>query len=826
VLVAFGAFAAGLVLARALPGISSLTWFAAGAGLCAGAVFARGHACRICLALCVAALGAGWFALREYEPARDNLAALLGSDDEAAARPLITVEGVVLDDPHASTRAAGELARFMIATPRTRFDIDAQNLVTDQGPLPVGGKLWVRVSVPRSRKDAIDLRAGDRVRLTGAFEPVAGPMNPGEEDLRLYAAEVGYAGSLTLSDAALIEPLPAGTTLLSHYRSAWLRWRASLEARAREIVNRASGAQEGDPGRALLLGLVLGDYDPSQHEVRDAFARQGLAHILSISGFHLSVMALLALVLLRLTGDRGWVEPVIVALLVLAYLLIVPPSSPILRSAAMVLVLLFAEARARRYDRLTLLTWIGVGLLIWRPLDLWSIGFQLSLGLTAALFWLGNTFNARMWRRPLKGTVHREISLAEKVLDHLKQSVSTGAMCWALSAPLIMWRIGIISPLAIAATVIVTPLIVVVLWVGYIALLAGVFIPAAADWAGHVLAVLTQWSVRSVQLFDAAPLSAIRIPVVSGAWAAGATLVAIYCVRDGHLRDKRAWAATGVVGGWLAYLWILGPALPRDTPLRIDTLSVGNGSCHLIRSGGDAMLWDCGPMKSGGVQPALVQTVRALGAWRTPVVVITHPDMDHFAGLPEVIEPLGVRDVYLCERFVAQAGDLPRGSAAAFVHELERRHVAVHIIAAGDQLTLGEARLTFLNPPRGVGWKLDNDHSLVARVDIEGEPAGQPRLLMTGDIQEDAIAAIESSNPDLHPRALELPHHGSAHGAAIDFAGRLDPPIVLQSTGPIRLNDPRWSHVRPGRLWYTTAHCGAVWVEFHRNGEAESGSFR
>ena len=147
-------------------------------------------------------------------------------------------------------------------------------------------------------------------------------------------------------------------------------------------------------------------------------------------------------------------------------------------------------------------------------------------------------------------------------------------------------------------------------------------------------------------------------------------------------------------------------------------------------------------------------------------------------------------------------------------------------MTAGGELMLGEARLTFLSPPAGAAWKLDNDNSLVAQVDVPGEPDNRPRLLMTGDIQEDAIARLESQWPQLHPIALELPHHGSAHAAAIEFAGLLNPDIVLQSTGLLRLNDPRWAGVRPGRLWYTTAHCGAVWVEFLRNGDVESGSFR
>src|SRR5262249_48727983 len=146
-------------------------------------------------------------------------------------------------------------------------------------------------------------------------------------------------------------------------------------------------------------------------------------------------------------------------------------------------------------------------------------------------------------------------------------------------------RLGILSPLAIAATVIVTPLIVLVLWVGYVALLVGVLIPSTADWAGHVLSFLTDWSVRSVQLFDAAPLSAVRVPVLSGWWALAAPLLALYWIRRGYPRDWRAWAGSLIVGAWLAWLCVLGPRLPRDVALRIDTLAVGNGSCHLIRSG-------------------------------------------------------------------------------------------------------------------------------------------------------------------------------------------------------------------------------------------------
>lgn len=813
VLTAFVLFAVGLALGHASPWASTI-WFSLALGACAGAIFAKGVVCRVALAATIVCAGAGWMHARVFEHGSRDLGVMLQD-----SRTLVTLEGTVLRTPR---EARPERAAMPFQSqPRVRLDVDIDNIVSESGNVTAEGKLWVRVT--GTSPSALP-GAGSRVRLTGWFDPIGPPTNPGQDDLREYAAQIGYAGSLTINSPTLVEPLPAQTGPASRARAAWLRSRAALEDRARHLLTRAAGnleGEEGDRSRALLLGLVLGDYDPSQREVRDAFARQGLAHVLSISGFHLSVMALLALFVLRLTGDRGWLEPALVALVVVLYVLIVPASSPILRSAAMVLGVMAAEASGRRYDRLTLLTWIAVGLLIWRPLDLWNVGFQLSLGLTAALFWLGPIFHARMWREPIKGIVRHEIPIVRWILDHLKQSLSAAVMCWAVSAPLVMLRFGLISPLAIGATILITPLIVGVLWIGYLALLVGVFIPPAADWAGYALGHLCQWSVACVNLFDAAPVSAFRLPVVSGLWAAAATVVVVWWMRSWNWRELRASAATVIVGAWLAWQCIHSNGLRRDAAFRIDMLDVGNGSCYLLRSGNEAVLWDCGPMPGSGTTPALVAAVRALGAWRTPTVIITHPDLDHFAGLAEVLQPLGVGTVLAPRRFIEQAIDQPQGAVAELVRELKARGVEVRAIGSEDELAVGTACLRFIAPPATADWLIDNDHSLVAVVSIPSEPAA---ALLTGDVQDAAIAHLRSTQPALQPRVLELPHHGSARPAAIDFAWTLNPDIVFQSTGAQRAGDPRWDGVRVGREWYTTATDGAAWVEFLEDGGVRAGS--
>lgn len=817
VLTAFVLVAVGLALGRALPWMSS-AWFALALGACAAAIATKAWACRAALALAIICGSAGWMHARIFEHTVRDLGVLL-----ADTRTLVTLEGTVLRTPREVKPQRGTLP--FQSQPRVRLDVDVDTIVTEKGGLPVHGKLWARTPPPGAGAIALP-RAGDRIRLTGWFEPIGPPSNPGQDDLREYAAQVGFAGSLTLSSATLLQPIERDGSALGSVSARWLAARAALEDRARHLLTRAAGNLEGEEGersRALLLGLVLGDYDPSQREVRDAFARQGLAHVLSISGFHLSVMALLALFVLRLSGDRGWLEPALVAVIVLLYVLIVPASSPILRSAAMVLGVMAAEASGRRYDRLTLLTWIAVGLLLWRPLDLWNPGFQLSFGLTACLFWLGPTVHARMFGVPIQGIVRKEIPFFTWTRDKLTQSFSAAVMCWAVSLPLIMHRFGLISPLAIGATILITPLIVLVLWAGYLALLAGVFILPAADWAGHVLAHLCQWSVAGVNLFDAVPFSALCVPVVSGLWCAGATLVIVAWLKYWRWREWRAWGAGALVGAWLALQWANPGGLRRDVALRIDILDVGNGSCYLLRSGDDAVLWDCGPMPGNGTTPPLVGAVRALGAWRTPRVIVTHPDLDHFAGLAEVLHPLGVREVLVPARFIAQAAEQPAGAVAELTRELKARGVPLRALQQGDTTSIGQTTLTFLSPPPAADWPLDNNHSLVALVSTPADPHA---ALLTGDVQDEAIAALRSTHPGLMPRVLELPHHGSARPAAIDFAWHLNPEVVLQSTGALRADDPRWDGVRVNRTWYTTATDGASWVEFREGGALHSGPHR
>ncbi len=816
-LAAFSAAAAGFLAADRVTPVASAYWFCAGLACLAICAAAKPGVARVAAVLAVVALAGGWFTLRIHErPTRSFERYLERAGETSPDGLIVTLDAMLVDDPRPIAHDPTGLDRFVVRGKSQAFTCEARTLHDAGTMTPVEG--CVRVIVAEGAR--VSARAGDWARITGVARGVPEARNPGRHDARRFASQDGLVGTMHLSRAELVVPLEGAGTVGEKLRSSWRRGRAWMQARARFVIDRAFPGESRE--KSLVEGLLLGDMAHAAPELRAAFARLGLAHALSISGFHLAVMAAVTLSLVRLTGDRGWVEPMIVGVLVIAYSLIVPASSPIVRSAAMVVLLLLGEAMGRRYDRLTLLIWIASALLVWRPMDLWSLGYQLTFGLTGLLFWLGGAFHARLFRPEVRTDLGETPAGPLKRLVNLARvSVSSSVLCVVASVPLVMFRTGIVSPIAVVATVVVTPVIVAILWVGYAALLIGFVVPGLGGAAGGLLWWLAHGAVMLSEWLSAIPMAAVRPPPVSVAWTLAATAALLMLLRAGSPRRAWGWALLAITTLWLGGEWWLGGRLEKGVTLRADMLSVGDGTCVLVRSGRDAMLWDVGSLTAGLGRAEIPSAVRALGAWRVPVVVVSHPDIDHFGALPEVVDALGVRVVYVGERLMTQASEKPDGAAAFLLADLARRRVGVRTLRAGEELELGSCVGTVLSPPENADWKEDNDHSLVLRVSD-----GVGSLLLTGDIQTHAIASLRRADPGLRATILELPHHGSANPMSMEWVPELQPSAVLQSTGPRRADDPRWALAKAGREWLVTARRGAVFAELIEGGGVRAGAWR
>ncbi len=817
--------AAGLALARYAPGGPS--WAALGlAGVAAAAGgAARGWVCRGVLGAAVVLWGYGYFTLRIVE-----------RGPEAQWRGIVQVEGVVLDTPRVGKVEQGPMSPFAVERERMSFDLKVTGLMEDRRLHPASGRIWVRVSG--------DLRktphAGDRVRVTGMIEPLEGPLNPGERDRQMWGAQDGRVGWLRVTSGELIVPAES-RSVLERLESAWLGVRAALSHRAHEVLlggPRASAAEPAEArgtaeardleGRALLGALILGDEDRALRDVRTSFNRLGLAHVLSISGFHLTVMCGVVLVLLRLGGDLGRLEAVIASTLILMYLAILPFNAPVWRSGLMVLGLIAADGLGRRHDRLAVLGWIAVVILLYRPMEAWSIGFQLSFGMVALLVWLGEFAHGRMFGITLRGVVpDARAGWLAWLTESMARLVSTSVLCGVVATPIVAYHTGLVSPAAVITSVLLIPPIMGLLIAGYLVLLLGVVAPPLAGVASEMLGVLSGWMTAVVRWIDSVPGTSVQVPRISLGLAVAATVVLLYWFVRGRWRDWIGWVMAVVVVGWTIAEFRLSAALPGSTLVRVDTLAVGDGTCHLVRSGREAMLWDCGSLTPGAGAMLVPRAVRELGVLAVPTVLVTHPNLDHFNGILDAAGPLGIRVLITGEAVAARAKEKPGSGEAYLFAELAKRGVEVKIVSAGDRIELGDVWLEVISPAPGSVWSTDNDASLVARVVPRGgADDAETAVLLCGDIQGGAIETIQRDHPTLRAKVVEAPHHGSAKESAVQFVMGLGPKVVMQSTGKQRAGAAEWGPVREQSAFYCTALDGASWVEVKRDGGVRSGAVR
>ncbi len=807
--VALAAGMCGIALGRHSPGAPMGLWFALAVGAAGLACAGRGWVCKAALTLAMCLLMAGWTHARVHTLAPTSIERMLPAYEGGAAPGVIvrvecrvesaTVrlgEAPTILDPPFSGEAGGSV------------EAEALRVWTDDG--------WRRAS-GRVRLHAIGLRnehvrAGQKVVATGWGGAIGRDLNGGRAvDGKAWSRMRGPSAIVRMSSPGLIEP--ADEDWLERAWAAPTRWRGALRRRS----GLALGDYRSDEGRSLMAALLLGRREPGVGPAIERFRVLGAAHLLSVSGFHLAVLAGIALWAVRLTGERGRLESVLVGAATLVYLLVLPTRAPIARSGAMVLGVLAGDALGRRPDRLASLAWVALGLLVWRPLDLWSIGYQLSVGITALLVWLGQTRHPWVFGWRVVGAPARGGALADAARV-VRGTLATCVLCSLVAAPTILTHTGVASPIAPLASAVLLPVVLVDLAVGFVLVVGTAIVPAMAEFASGVLGALGDATLWVAAALEHVPGAWTRLPPVSSVWAGAATLWTLRLIAGGRLRDRRVWAMAALLGLWLAGEVGLRGWLDRGVQARIQTMAVGDGTCHLVRSGSASILWDAGSLQRGWNERAIERVWRDSGGRRVRTAIISHPNLDHYNALPALAGVIGL------ERVLVGAATLERlddGPGRHWRELLEEEGVTIERIGAGDAILFGHATLTILGEGEpGMGM---NDRSLVARLEVATE-RGPLRALFTGDIQDEAMGLLASRGVDVRADVLELPHHGSFTPGGPGFIERVGPSVVVQSTGVDRIGDPRWEGARRGRVWWTTAAHGAAWVELRRDGSVVTGA--
>lgn len=805
--------AAGVLAARWIEATSPWPWLAlAGAAGAAVVLVRRGRFVPprlqpIVLGAALAALSAGWTILRDHRVSADSLAAMTTSSEH-----LWRLEGRITSDPTVKTPGRGSLGRYGFQQPITvfRFEVDAAVDVGDRR-VSMTGRALVRVNGP-----AHHWQVGDRLRLTGMLRAFPPAMNPGETDLSRIARTQNLAGIL---DVASVE---GAIELSGEYDWLWRLRRVQDDWRQRAAGWIRQDLPETEETRrdALLAALMLGERGPGLDGLDKSFTRVGLAHLLAISGMHLAILVMTGLMVVRLFSWPPVVERLVIALLVIAYLVIVPARVPAWRAGLMALTYLLGGLAGRRLDHLNLWAFSAIVVLVWKPSEIVSPGAQLSFGVVLAFITLTPQLRRRMFGEPRDAEL---LSPADDLFEQGKTIVSATLVAWFVATPLVAHHFGVICPLAPLATLPAMALTHVALAAGYLKALTAVVYPSVGVLLGPVLAIAADGLIGLVDRVDRLPLSSLPVGHPGAAWTIMATSVVVWWIRS-PMRTAfapvwRRWApaaAAIILFAWLLRSYLPAWLDPSPQRSRLIMLAVGNGSCYIVETGGEAVMFDAGSGNHLGIgETTIVPALRRLRLLSVPTLALSHGDVDHFAAAVEVMSEMNTRRLLVTTDMLRQAETDPLGPVAHVLGEAERLGVRVAAADAGHTAHFGGATWTWLHPMPHATYRNSNEASMVIRVET-----GRHRILLTGDVQGAGLVELmQRESPEtLRASIIELPHHGSWSEIAAEFVRIVDPQIVLQSTAGARMVGDRWEAELESRQRYVTAVHGATIVDLHADG--------
>ena len=611
-----------------------------------------------------------------------------------------------------------------------------------------------------------DIRPGQRIRVKGKVYLYEKATNPGQFDAFGF-----YKNRGILCDIRDAELKAAGR---EYSKTAWFMQK--VRNRSEDILNTYLEAEDA----AIIKAMLFGNKNEIEDEIKELFRRNGIAHILAISGLHISFLAMLLYRLFTAAGLSVKIRAAVSETAIILYGIMVGFSASSFRAICMFTIFLLSKVFKRTYDMLTAMSFALTLVSLTTPKLLKDSGLALSylavlgVGYFNAVY-AKNEDEKAAGENIKTGTVGRIGGL----ISSLKQAVSISLFVFLATLPEILMMYGEAAFYSIILNLVIIPLMSVLLMAsislviagyvgfGYVAVLSTIPIKVILGLYKNVCKVLTVHNVGRINIGSPA------------LW----QTAFFYILLVAAVNLKGRYRKTGAIFMMLTAVLLLFVHPLKGMDIRM--VDIGQGDCMVIRTsdgpfrGTNTYIIDCG--SSSKKEPGtrrLIPMLKHFGTHRVDGVFITHPDSDHVNGIEELLngareENLKIGRIYMYEGFVS-SGELPDVFGRYDITGLR----------AGMCLSDGRLKFKVLFPYGGYPVTDPNAASLMMDVEY-----GDFHMLTTGDagiegeryITETMRADYDGECQDYS--VLKAGHHGSDTSSGEEFLRMTDPEIALISCG-------------------------------------------
>ncbi len=599
------------------------------------------------------------------------------------------------------------------------------------------------------------LRAGEQEPEIGSVVQLKGKMacferasNPGQFDAYSYYQISGI--SYRLNQAIVL----AKTTKYNGFMEGVYRLRRLLSHVLEENLPEKEAS--------VMQTILLGEKEGLDRDLKALYQRNGIVHILAISGLHISMLGMGLYKLLRKCGVPMNLAAAVSMALMVFYCVMTGFSVSAVRAVLMFCLQMAAVLAKRTYDMLTALGIAAVLILLSQPLYLYHSGFVFSFGCVLGI-----------------GLVLPSlIEEGEFVKKPVIKEIAGGLGVVVITLPIYLWFYYQFPVYSVVLNLLVIPLMSFLMGAGLFVLALGILWPFGVMPFRFVIKII-------LMLYEGACGGCDNLPgrlLTTGRPAVWQVVVYVMVLVFLVMYKKKLHMA--VKWGIVAVAVVILTLHPR-AGLKVIFLDVGQGdSIYIENEGRSSYLVDGGSSSVSSVGLyRIIPFLKSQGVSELEAVFVTHPDEDHCNGIMELLKEgalQGIKVKHLVLPDIAKEG---RGGS---YKELEQAAgaagIVVSYISRGQKISDGRLMLTCLHPSRGYQAGDANAYSIVLELTY-----GNFIAMLTGDVEgegeQEMVGFWQEEQETDKITVLKAAHHGSRNSTPEDFLDCTSPIYTVISCG-------------------------------------------
>ena len=631
-----------------------------------------------------------------------------------------------------------------------------------------------------------NVKIGNIIKVRGKLRQFEEAANKGNFDSRKYYLSLGFYGKI---EAGTIEIINSD---YSGIRQGLYELRMEIIERLEKLCSDNNGIFSIINNKNGIIGaIILGDKTDIDSDIKELYSVSGIAHILAISGLHISFIGMAIYRLLR-RRFRFLFSAAVSIPVVLSFGIMSGFGISTIRAIIMFILKIIGEVLGRKYDAITAISLAGLVLLVQNPFVVCNSGFQMSFGAIIAIVLI--------------------LPIVEEILNTDNKIIKVISANFTISLvmnPILAWNYYELPTFSFLLNIVVVPLMSVVI----VSSIAGIFCSCIMFGFGKVVIfpgcgilelytflcnIINKSSVASIVVGQP------KVTIIIVYYAI--LLVVLFGLKNirtkytraekerniikketGLVLEKKAKKERRIKGKnvKLRLACIVGFLLLNcliyyipNQGFYITFINVGQGDGILIHGdNGTKVMVDGGSTSEKQVaKNCIVPYLKAEGIGTIDYSIITHTDKDHISGILEILENNNSNRIRI-KNLVMPDINMKDDTYNELIEKAKLKKINVLYIKKGDTLSLGKTKIKCIYPETTTTASDKNDYCTVLSVKNKTS-----KILLTGDISKEIEEKIKDDIEENYT-VLKVAHHGSNYSSSEKFLKKVNPKYSIISVG-------------------------------------------